>query len=30
MSKAEQPKAQVEVTKHGPYLVSGGLPLTEQ
>ena len=30
MKKSEHPKAQIEITKDGPYLVSGGLPLSEQ
>src|ERR1035438_5638992 len=30
MNKSEQPKAQIEITKNGPYLVKGGLPLSEQ
>jgi hypothetical protein len=30
MKKREQPKAQIEITKDGPYLVMGGLPLIEQ
>ncbi len=30
MNTSEQPKAKIEITKNGPYLVSGGLPLSEQ
>jgi CDGSH-type Zn-finger protein len=30
MKKSEQPHATVQITKDGPYLVSGGLPLSEQ
>jgi CDGSH-type Zn-finger protein len=30
MTKREHPKFKIEVTKDGPYLVSGGLPLAEQ
>ena len=30
MKKREQPKAQIEITKNGPSLVMGGLPLSEQ
>src|SRR5208283_2072385 len=30
MKKSEQPGAKIQVTKDGPYLVSGGLPLSEQ
>ena len=30
MKKSEPPKAKIEITKDGPYLVSGGLPLSEQ
>jgi len=30
MNKSEQPNARIEVTKDGPYLVSGSLPLSEQ
>jgi CDGSH-type Zn-finger protein len=30
MKKKEQPQAQIEITKNGPYLVKGGLPLSEQ
>jgi CDGSH-type Zn-finger protein len=30
MKKKEQPDAKIEITKDGPYLVSGGLPLSEQ
>ena len=30
MNATEQPKAQIQVTKDGPYLVKGGLPLSEQ
>jgi hypothetical protein len=30
MKTSEQPKAQIEITKDGPYLVKGGLPLSEQ
>jgi CDGSH-type Zn-finger protein len=30
MNMSEQSKAQIEVTKNGPYLVKGGLPLSEQ
>src|SRR5215472_1204836 len=30
MTKATTPEAKIEVTKNGPYLVSGSLPLSEQ
>ena len=30
MKKSEHLKAKIEITKDGPYLVSGGLPLSEQ
>jgi CDGSH-type Zn-finger protein len=30
MKESEQPEAQIEVTRDGPYLVKGGLPLSEQ
>ncbi len=30
MKKSEHPKAKIEITKDGPYLVSGSLPLSEQ
>jgi CDGSH-type Zn-finger protein len=30
MKKSERPNANIEITKDGPYLVSGGLPLSEQ
>jgi len=30
MKKSEQAKAKIEITKDGPYVVSGGLPLSEQ
>ena len=30
MKKSEAPKAKIEITKDGPYLVHGGLPLGEQ
>ena len=30
MKKREHPNAKIEITKDGPYLVSGGLPLSEQ
>ena len=30
MTKSAQTKTKIEVTKDGPYLVSGGLPLSEQ
>ena len=30
MKKSEQPNTKIQVTKDGPYLVSGGLPLSEQ
>ena len=30
MSQGHEPSAQIEVRKNGPYLVSGGLPLSEQ
>jgi CDGSH-type Zn-finger protein len=30
MKKSEQPNAKIQVTKDGPYLVSGSLPLSEQ
>ena len=30
MKKPEHPNAKIEITKDGPYLVSGGLPLSEQ
>ena len=30
MKKTKQPTARIEITKDGPYLVSGGLPLSEQ
>jgi CDGSH-type Zn-finger protein len=30
MTKATTPEAKIEITKNGPYLVSGGLPLSEQ
>ena len=30
MKTSEHPKAKIEITKDGPYLVSGGLPLSEQ
>ena len=30
MSQGQEPSAQIEVKKNGPYLVSGGLPLSEQ
>ena len=30
MKKSKGLKAQIEVTKDGPYLVKGGLPLSEQ
>lgn len=30
MKTGGQPKAKIEVTKDGPYLVTGGLPLSEQ
>jgi len=30
MNKSEQPNAKIEITKDGPYLVSGSLPLSEE
>ena len=30
MKKSKHPHAKIEITKDGPYLVSGGLPLSEQ
>ncbi len=30
MNKTETPSAKIQITKDGPYLVSGGLPLNEQ
>jgi CDGSH-type Zn-finger protein len=30
MNKSEQPKAQIDIAKDGPYLFKGGLPLSEQ
>ena len=30
MKKSEQPAVNIQVTKDGPYLVSGNLPLSEQ
>lgn len=30
MNTSEQPNAKIEIAKNGPYLVSGGLPLSEQ
>ena len=30
MKKETTPDVKIEVTKNGPYLVSGGLPLSEQ
>jgi CDGSH-type Zn-finger protein len=30
MENSEQPKARIEVMRNGPYLVKGGLPLSEQ
>jgi CDGSH-type Zn-finger protein len=30
MKKSEQPNAKIQITKDGPYLVSGDLPLSEQ
>ena len=30
MKKSAHTQPQIEVTKDGPYLVSGGLPLSEQ
>src|ERR1035441_7290334 len=30
MNNSEEPKAQIQVTKDGPFLVKGGLPLSEQ
>jgi CDGSH-type Zn-finger protein len=30
MKKSEQPHAKIQITKDGPYLVSGSLPLSEQ
>src|SRR5512144_1602822 len=30
MNNTETPAAKIEVTRNGPYLVSGGLPLSEQ
>ena len=30
MNKSEQPSAKIQITKDGPYLVSGSLPLSEQ
>lgn len=30
MKKKQRPGAKIEVTKDGPYLVSGGLPLAEK
>ena len=30
MKKSEHPNAKIEITKDGPYLVSGTLPLSEQ
>src|SRR5271155_5487024 len=30
MKNNEQPGAKIEITKDGPYLVSGGLPLSQQ
>jgi CDGSH-type Zn-finger protein len=30
MSKSKNPQAKIEVTKNGPYVVTGGLPLSEQ
>jgi len=30
MNTSEQPTAKIEIAKNGPYLVSGGLPLSEQ
>jgi hypothetical protein len=30
MKKSEHPKAKIEITKDGPCLVGGGLPLSKQ
>ena len=30
MNHSKQPKPQIEIAKDGPYLVKGGLPLSEQ
>jgi CDGSH-type Zn-finger protein len=30
MKKSEQPNSKIQITKNGPYVVTGGLPLSEQ